>query len=54
MAPKIKLFTAGTPNGQKISCTLEELSIDYEVHKVDIAKNVQKEPWFLEINRQSP
>ncbi|KAL9091449.1 MAG: hypothetical protein Q9165_004835 [Trypethelium subeluteriae] len=50
MAPKIKLYTAGTPNGQKISCTLEELGIDYEMHKVDIAKNVQKEPWFLEIS----
>ncbi|KAF2234208.1 glutathione S-transferase GstA [Viridothelium virens] len=50
MTPKIKLYTAGTPNGQKISCTLEELGIDYESHKVDIAKNVQKEPWFLEIN----
>lgn len=51
MAPKVKLYTAGTPNGQKINIALEELGIDYEVYKIDIAKNVQKEPWFLEINR---
>lgn len=53
MAPKIKLYTAGTPNGQKINIALEELGLEYEVHKIDIAKNVQKEPWFLEINRMS-
>lgn len=51
MAPQIKLYTAGTPNGQKVNIALEELGLDYEVHKIDIAKNVQKEPWFLEINR---
>ncbi|KAK4556171.1 Glutathione S-transferase 2 [Recurvomyces mirabilis] len=48
--PKIILYTAGTPNGQKISCTLEELGVRYEVRKIDIAKNEQKEGWFLEIN----
>ncbi|KXT02056.1 hypothetical protein AC578_6688 [Pseudocercospora eumusae] len=52
MPPKtdIDLYTAGTPNGQKINITLEELGINYTVHKIDIAKNVQKEDWFLEIN----
>ncbi|KAJ4391479.1 Glutathione S-transferase 2 [Gnomoniopsis smithogilvyi] len=50
MAPQIKLYTAGTPNGQKVNIALEELGLEYEVHKIDIAKNVQKEPWFLEIN----
>ncbi|KAF7185762.1 Disulfide-bond oxidoreductase YfcG [Pseudocercospora fuligena] len=43
-------YTAGTPNGQKINITLEELGINYTVHKIDIAKNVQKEDWFLKIN----
>jgi len=47
-------YTAGTPNGQKISCTLEELGLKYNVHKIDIAKNVQKEEWFLKINRTFP
>lgn len=54
MAPpetNIELYTAGTPNGQKINCTLEELGLKYNVHKIDIAKNVQKEEWFLKINR---
>ena len=46
-------YTAGTPNGQKISCMLEELGLKYTVHKIDISKNVQKEPWFLDINRES-
>ncbi|KAI9685872.1 MAG: hypothetical protein M1822_004150 [Bathelium mastoideum] len=50
MAPKLKLYTSGTPNGQKISCTLEELGVEYETYKIEISKNVQKEPWFLEIN----
>ncbi|KAH9825665.1 Disulfide-bond oxidoreductase, partial [Teratosphaeria destructans] len=43
-------YTAGTPNGQKISITLEELGLNYTVHKIDIAKNMQKEQWFLDIN----
>lgn len=46
----IWLLTASTPNGQKISCTLEELGIDYESKKIDITKDGQKEPWFLKIN----
>ncbi|KAG8627538.1 hypothetical protein KVT40_005021 [Elsinoe batatas] len=50
MSPNLKLYTAGTPNGQKIHIALEELGLPYEVHKIDISKNEQKEPWFLEIN----
>ncbi|KAF2148217.1 glutathione S-transferase [Myriangium duriaei CBS 260.36] len=50
MPATIKLYTAGTPNGQKVNIALEELGLDYEVIKIDIAKNVQKEPWFLDIN----
>lgn len=45
-------YTAGTPNGQKINITLEELGLDYTVHKIDIAKNEQKQDWFLDINRE--
>jgi len=48
--PDIELFTTQTPNGIKISITLEELGIPYKVTKLDISKNTQKEPWFLEIN----
>lgn len=46
----IDLYTAPTPNGWKASCTLEELEIPYEVHPIDLGRNVQKEPWFLAIN----
>ena len=46
----IDLYTASTPNGHKASVTLEELGLPYEVHAVDLAKNQQKEPWFLAIN----
>ena len=46
----INLYTTQTPNGIKASIALEELGLPYKVHKIDIAKNVQKEPWFLAIN----
>jgi glutathione S-transferase len=45
-------YTSGTPNGQKISITLEELNLPYSVRKIEIAKNEQKEEWFLKINRK--
>jgi glutathione S-transferase len=48
--PNIHLYTAPTPNGIKISITLEELGLPYEFTRVEISKNVQKEPWFLAIN----
>ncbi|KAK5019935.1 Glutathione S-transferase 2 [Cryomyces antarcticus] len=53
MAPpqtNIDLYTSGTPNGQKINCTLEELGLKYNVHKIDISKNEQKEERYLKIN----
>ncbi len=45
----IDLYTASTPNGWKASVTSEELELPYEVIAVDLAKNVQKEDWFLKI-----
>jgi glutathione S-transferase len=48
--PDIHLYTTQTPNGIKISITLEELGLPYKVTKIDLSKNTQKEPWFLEIN----
>lgn len=47
----ITLYTYGTPNGRKVSIVLEELGLKYKVHVVDIAKGVQKEDWYLRINR---
>ncbi|RYP16188.1 hypothetical protein DL765_005246 [Monosporascus sp. GIB2] len=46
----IHLYTAQTPNGIKVSILLEELGLKYDVTAIDISKNSQKEPWFLEIN----
>lgn len=46
----IHLYTASTPNGHKVSVTLEELGLSYEVHAIDLSKNTQKEAWFLKIN----
>jgi glutathione S-transferase len=46
----IDLYTAPTPNGWKASVTLEELELPYEVHAVDLSKNVQREEWFLRLN----
>ncbi|KAI9833023.1 MAG: hypothetical protein M1819_003855 [Sarea resinae] len=48
--PDITLYTTQTPNGIKISITLEELGLPYKTEKIDISKNTQKEPWFLAIN----
>jgi GSH-dependent disulfide-bond oxidoreductase len=45
----IDLYTWGTPNGRKVSIALEELSLPYKVHAVDIGKNEQFKPEFLEI-----
>jgi glutathione S-transferase len=46
----IHLYTTQTPNGIKVSITLEELGLPYEFTRVDIGKNTQKEQWFLDIN----
>lgn len=46
----IELFTAGTPNGQKISIMLEETGLPYSVRALDLGRKDQKEPWYLKIN----
>ena len=46
----IELYTAGTPNGWKISIALEELALPYHVHPIDLLKGDQKQPEFLRIN----
>ena len=46
----IDLYTAATPNGYKVSITLEELGLPYEVRALDLGAGDQKQPWFLEIN----
>ena len=46
----IDFYTAGTPNGYKVSIALEELELDYELHSIDLAADEQKLPAFLQIN----
>ena len=46
----IKLYTAPTPNGKKISIALEELGLDYEVVRLDLQAEEQKGEAFLAIN----
>jgi len=46
----IDLYTWGTPNGRKVSVMLEETGLEYTVHSVDIGKDEQFDPAFLEIS----
>ncbi len=46
----ITLHTWNTPNGRKISVALEEMGLAYKVKTVDITKDQQFEPAFLEIS----
>lgn len=49
-APYIKLYTAGTPNGFKVTILLELLKLDYYVRPVDIMKGECKQDWYLKFD----
>jgi GSH-dependent disulfide-bond oxidoreductase len=47
----IDLYSWMTPNGRKASIMLEEVGLPYELHRIDITKNIdQFTPEFLAIN----
>ena len=46
----IDLYSWITPNGRKISVMLEEIALPYEVHPVNLGKDEQFDPEFLQIN----
>lgn len=46
----IDLYTFGTPNGRKVSIALEEMALPYNVHTINIMKDEQFAPSFLEIS----
>jgi GST-like protein len=46
----IRLHTAGTPNGRKVSIALEEIGLPYEVVRVDLAGGEQMREEFLRLN----
>ncbi|AMA46485.1 glutathione S-transferase family protein [Pseudomonas alabamensis] len=49
-AALFRLYTADTPNGQKVSIALEELGLKYEQIDLDLGKNEQKQPDFVALN----
>ncbi len=46
----LDLYAANTPNGQKISIALEELGLEYRLHKLNLGQRDQKQPEYLAIN----
>ncbi len=46
----IQLYSLGTPNGVKVSIMLEELGLNYDVHRISIHDGDQFTPEFLEIS----
>jgi GSH-dependent disulfide-bond oxidoreductase len=46
----IKLYTAATPNGWKVSIALEEMALPYEVRVIDFASQEQKTDWYMKLN----
>jgi len=45
----IELYTAGTPNGWKVSMALEEMAIPYNVNIINLGKGEQRDPEYLKI-----
>ena len=45
----IRLYTAATPNGRKVSIALEELGVPYEVERVDIGAPEHPTPELLNL-----
>lgn len=46
----IDLYAFATPNSIKVLIMLEELSLDYQLHSVNIRQGQQKLPSFLQLN----
>jgi GST-like protein len=46
----IDLYTWSTPNGRKVSIMLEECGLEYRAHAVNISKDEQFKPDFLQIS----
>ena len=44
----IDLYTTSTPNGHKVSCTLEALNLEYTTHAINLQKGEQKTKEFLD------
>ena len=49
----IDLYTWTTPNGRKVSIMLEECSLPYRAHRIDIGKGDQYKPEFIAVSPNS-
>mmetsp|Transcript_1072 Transcript_1072/g.2595 ORF Transcript_1072/g.2595 Transcript_1072/m.2595 type:complete len:300 (-) Transcript_1072:148-1047(-) len=49
----LQLYSAGTPNGQKVTVALEEMGLAYDAHFIDIGKGDQFASGFVSINPNS-
>src|SRR5260370_11810367 len=47
---RLQLFSAPTPNGVKVGIMLEETSLAYEPHRIDIIADESHHPPFLALN----
>lgn len=47
---QIEIYTANTPNSQRVMIVLEELGLPYRQHKIDIFAGGARTPEFLAIN----
>jgi GSH-dependent disulfide-bond oxidoreductase len=47
---RLQLFSAPTPNGVKVGIMLEEISLAYEPHRIDIIADESHDPAFLALN----
>jgi len=50
---QIQLYSLATPNGQKVGVMLEELSLPYEAHKIDLGAGDQFDEEYKKINPNS-
>ena len=46
----IELYTSPTPNGHKVSCTLEAMGLTYNVHTINLMNGDQHKSNFLKIS----
>jgi GSH-dependent disulfide-bond oxidoreductase len=50
---RLQLFSLPTPNGVKVGIMLEETSLAYEPHRIDIMADESHDPAFLVLNPNS-
>ena len=49
----IDFYTAPTPNGHKVSCTLEAMELEYETHVVNLMENEESTAYITKVLDQA-